>query len=217
MPFKGLISDLDGVIVNTVPAHFESWQRAFAGFGISFTMKDYEEKVDGIPRMDGARNVAGHLGEEAVAAVARRKQEIYLEIISKGVATYPSTIALFKEAAAAGAALAAVSSSRNCERILRTAEIYDMFDTVVTGNEVTRGKPDPEIFLTAAERLGLTPEDCVVLEDAKLGVEAAKRGGFRCIGIDRHGSPERLAGADRIVVDLAEIDAAFLFRLCSGE
>ena len=210
------ISDLDGVIVDTVTQHFESWQRMFAGFGVDFSFDDYKEKIDGIPRIDGVRKILAGAGEEDIERACDRKQELFLELIRDGVETYPTTVALFRELQVRGVRLAAISSSRNCETILRSIDLYKIFATVITGNDITRGKPDPQIFLMAAEALGLEPGECVVFEDAALGVEAAKRGGFPCVGIDRHGTPGRLAAADLVVKDLGEVDFEELAGLCSS-
>lgn len=216
MALRGIISDLDGVIVNTVPLHFESWRITFEELGIDFCFEDYRQKMNGIPRLDGAREILAGRDEETIRKAAARKQAIFLESIADGVETYSTTIALLRDLAAAGYMTASISSSRNCETILKSIGIYDLFDTVVTGNDIAKGKPDPEIFLTAAANLGLEPGECVVFEDAELGVEAARRGSFRCVGIDRHGAPERLRGADIVVADLADIDRDRLVRLCES-
>jgi len=213
MAFRGVISDLDGVIVNTVPVHFKAWHRTFAEFGVDFTFDDYLQKVDGIRRTDGVRNILVDWDEKDIRKAAKRKQELFLELIQDGVETYPSTIILLENLKTLGLKLAAISSSMNCETILRSIGIYHMFDTVVMGNDITKGKPDPQIFLTAAQRMGMKPDNCIVFEDAKLGVEAAKKGSFFCVGIDRNGSPGLLTDADIIVKDLAEIDFNTFSRL----
>jgi len=216
MTFKGIISDLDGVIVNTVKQHFRSWRLMFAEYGVNLTFEDYQKKLDGIPRQDGARNILPHFDETQIEAASAKKQAYFLEEIRSGVQTYPPTVALFEELQQRGIKLAAISSSKNCETILHSVGLYEMFLTVITGNDVSRGKPDPQVFLMAAERLGLSPSECVVFEDANLGVEAAKRGGFRCVGIDRHNSPRLLAKADLIVEDLGEIGFDTLVRICES-
>ena len=106
--------------------------------------------------------------------------------------------------------IAAISSSKNCRYILKKTGLFRLFDIVLTSNDIKRGKPDPEIFLTAAGRMRVNSEDCVVFEDAFLGVEAAKRARMKCIGIDRQNKPERLRKADIIVKDLAEINFGLL-------
>jgi beta-phosphoglucomutase len=101
--------------------------------------------------------------------------------------------------------LAAASSSKNAVRILKKIKLYDTFEVNVSGADFEKGKPDPEIFLTAAKKLKVKPKQAVVFEDAKSGVEAAHNGGFFCVGINRHDNAAALAVADRVVNDLNEL------------
>ena len=215
MVLKAVISDMDGVIVNTTPAHFKSWELMLAELGRTITEAEYQEKLNGMARIEGARKVLPDLDEGSLEKAARRKQELFLEFMAEGVETYPSTISLLQAARDRGHRTAAVSSSRNCELILKSIGIYNTFDVVVTGNDVERAKPDPQIFLLAAEKLSLSPSECIVLEDTRNGVAAAVRGGFPCVGIDRVGNPRLLEGADLIVKDLAEINCARLVEMCA--
>ena len=102
--------------------------------------------------------------------------------------------------------IAIISSSRNCPHILKTIDYYPLIDAEINGSDITKGKPDPQIFIMAADKLGVKPDEAVVFEDAVLGVEAALRGGFKCVGIDRHSDPVRLAKADMVVKDLSELN-----------
>ena len=204
---KGAIFDLDGVIVNTVPLHFKAWQKMFGEYGKEFSFRDYKEKVDGIPRLSGARAILTDLSEAELAQAADKKQHYFLEFLhQEGVEVYESTVELIKELQQAGIKRAVVSSSRNCPYILAKANLSDLFDVIIGGDEVVRGKPHPDIFLLAAKRIGRDPADCVVFEDAVLGVEAAKAAGMKCVGIDRYQKPQRLSQADVVVSDLAELD-----------
>ena len=207
MSFKGAIFDLDGVIVNTVPLHFKAWKRMFGEYGREFTMKDYEAKVDGIPRMDGARAILTNLSEEELNEAAAKKQGYFRGFLQEeGVNVYDTTVQLIKELRRNGVKIAVISSSRNCPDILRKAALYPLIDTEINGKQIVRGKPDPWIFLEAAERLGLKPEECIVFEDAVLGVEAGKRAAMFTVGVDRRNAPERLKKADLVVKDLGEAD-----------
>jgi len=214
MVLEAVVSDMDGVIVNTTPAHFESWKLMLAELGRTITPADYQEKLNGMARIEGTRRILPDLDDAAHQKAAERKQALFLELIKEGVEIYQSTIDLLQAARDRGLQTAAVSSSRNCEGILKSIGIYDTFDVVVTGNDVARAKPDPQIFLLAAEKLGRAPAECVVLEDTRNGVDAALRGGFPCVGIDRTGTPRLLEGADLIVGDLSEVDCARLFEMC---
>jgi beta-phosphoglucomutase len=213
MSFKGAIFDLDGVIVDTVPLHFKAWKRMFNEYGKEFTFEDYKEKVDGIPRMDGARAILTDLSPEELNKAAAIKQGYYLEALkSEKIPVYDTTISLIKELRQNKIKTAVISSSKNCSYILKTINLYPMLDGEVNGNDITKGKPDPQIFLMAADKLKLQPAECVVFEDAFLGVESAKRAGMVCVGIDRHEDPGRLEKSDTIVKDLGEVN----FQKLSG-
>ena len=214
MALKAVIFDLDGVVVDTVPIHFKAWKRMFGEYGIEFSFEDYKRKVDGIPRMDGARAILTDLSQDELKQAAERKQGYFLEYLgTEEIPTYHTTVHLIEELQKEGIKVAVISSSRNCPRILQRIGLYDKLDTVISGADITKGKPDPQIFLMAADRLGAKYDECVVFEDAELGVEAAKRGKMRCVGIERYGNPKRLAQADLIVSDAGEVNVAKLRSL----
>ena len=205
--FKGAIFDLDGVIVNTVPLHFKAWKTMFSEYGINFTFDDYKAKVDGIPRYDGARAILTDLSEAEVKQAAAKKQVYFVELIEKEkVPVYTSSIDLIKDLKSHGKKIAVASSSRNCKRILEQTKIIHLADAIVGGSDLTRGKPDPQIFQMAADRLACPHQECLVFEDAVLGVEAAINAKMPCIGIDRYGNPGRLARANLVVDDLSMVD-----------
>lgn len=211
MTFKAAIFDLDGVVVDTVPLHFKAWKRMFGEYGKEFTFKDYKEKVDGIPRADGARAILTDLPEDKLKEACDKKQRYFLEYLkSSEIPVYETTISLIKELRANNVKVAIISSSKNCPYILSKINLYPLIDVEINGNDITKGKPDPQIFLMVSEHLGLEPGECIVFEDALLGVEAGKRAKMKCVGIDRHGDPDRLKKADFIVKDLSEINYEFL-------
>lgn len=207
MKIKGLIFDLDGVLVDTVPTHFSAWKRMFDEYGYSFGQKEYRNLVDGRPRFDGARAVmSGHTDSE-VRAAADKKNGYYVEMIDRGeFRVFDAAVNLVRRCQEGGYGLAAASSSANVQSVLEKAGLLDAFSVVVGGDDVVNGKPHPDIFLTAAEGLGLAAEECLVVEDSSSGVRAAKNGGFYCVGLVHPGHDEVLPGADRIVSSLAELD-----------
>ena len=214
MSLKGAIFDLDGVIVNTVPLHFKAWEKMFKQHGHAFTMQDYLAKVDGRPRLEGAAAILTDFSEEEIVKAGNQKQAYFVEYLeSEPIEKFESTIALLNEFKKRSIKLAAASSSKNARRILKKIGLYDMFEVDVSGADFEKGKPDPEIFLTAAKRMGLTPIDCIVFEDAKSGVDAARAGSFKCIGINRHHNALALANADKIVNDLAEITIDEIYKM----
>lgn len=212
------IFDLDGVVVNTVPLHFKAWKKMFGEWGKKeFTFEDYKQKVDGIPRTSGARAILTDVSESQLEEACQTKQNYFLELIeSEGVPVYETTVKLIKEMRARHVRVALISSSKNLPRIIKSGGVADIWDVIISGNEITRGKPDPQVFLTAAQRLKMPANQCVVFEDAVLGVEAAKRAGMACVGIDRHEDPRALARADIVVKDLAEIDCDKIEELVKG-
>ena len=207
MVFKGAIFDLDGVIVNTVPLHFKAWKKMFSEYGIDFTFDDYKAKVDGIPRCDGAKAILKGRSEAEIEKAAAKKQVYFVELIeSEDVPVYPSSVDLIKELKSHDKKIAVASSSRNCKRILQQTKIIHLADAIVDGTDLTHGKPDPQIFQMAADRLACPHQECLVFEDAVLGVEAAINGNMLCIGIDRYGNPARLAKANLVVDDLSRVN-----------
>lgn len=203
---KGAIFDLDGVLVTTVPLHFRAWKRMFGDYGRRFTFQEYKQKVDGIPRIDGARAILTHLSPEELKKAADKKQGYYLEYVRKeGVRVYQTSLGLIKELRAWKVKIAVISASKNCAFILKKTGLDKMIDARVDGNDIKKGKPDPEIFLRALKRLRLNKDECVVFEDASLGVLAAKRAGIFTLGVDRHRDPERLKKADVIISDLGKV------------
>ncbi len=206
MALRGIIFDLDGVIVDTVPAHYAAWHRMFTEEGYHFDEKVYHDKVDGRRRQDGVAAVMEGADLATVEAAGDRKNDYFLDLIRQGkFQVFETSVAFVKACRAAGLSLATASSSRNVSHILQIVGLEQEFQAIVGGDDVSRGKPNPDIFLHAAAQMGLTAAECIVLEDATSGVKAAKAGGFYCIGVDRVGQPERLEGADRIIGDLGEI------------
>lgn len=213
---KAAIFDMDGVIVTTVSVHFKAWKKMFSGYGKEFSFDDYKKKVDGIPRMDGARAILSDLSQEELAKAASIKQEFFLEFLKKEkIQVYESTIDLIRKLKENKIKTGVISASKNCRFVLEKVSLISMFETIVDGHQISKGKPDPQVFLIAAKRLEVSPCECVVFEDAVLGVEAAKRANMLCVGIDRYQNPQRLKAADKVVSDLSEISLEKLEELAS--
>lgn len=232
--FDGVVVDLDGVVTDTASVHAAAWGELFDGYlatAAPGTMPfdpdvDYRRSVDGKPRADGvasflaSRQLTLPWGRpedpptaDTVCGLGNRKDKLFRRRIEHdGVRTFPGTIAFIEAVRAEGKPVAVVSASRNCAEVLAAAHATQLFDGVVDGviaaEQRLPGKPDPATFLFAARRLGLAPERMVLVEDALAGVEAGRRGGFGLVvGIDRHHHADELrrAGADIVVVDLAEL------------
>ncbi len=216
---KACIFDLDGVIVDTVQAHYTAWKAMADEVGVPFDEKE-NENLKGVSRTNSMKHILS-LGniqktEEEIKAYTKRKNAIYVDIISSMTPAdiLPGVLDLIDKLKANDIGMAIGSASKNTPTILKCVGLDKIFKVIVDGNQITKSKPDPEVFLKGAEQLGFTPEECIVLEDAKSGVKAAKAGGMKCIGV---GDPKVLAAADVVVSDLTTIDIDFLKALYSNE
>ncbi len=216
MRIKGVIFDLDGVLVDTVPLHFKAWQNVFAGYGKDLSFQEYKTKVDGIPTEAGVKAILPQAaGEQLKAIVAQKREQFMLLLKENSVEVHPDALSLVKKLKERRIPLAVISSSKNCRFILDIARLDDFFTVVVSTDEVVRGKPHPDIFLAAAEKLNIDTAECVVVEDAVLGVKAARAAGAKCVGVDRYHDSSRLAEADLIVSDLGSLTVAQLEQVFS--
>lgn len=235
--FDGVAFDLDGVVTKTALVHEAAWKQVFDGFlerraeadghrFIPFSPDDYRQYVDGRPRDDGIRTFLGARGivlpegsaddgpdRHTVQGLGRRKNAVFLEILERrGVEAYSDAVQLIGRLHEARIRTAIVTASRNCAAVLRAAGVADLFDVRIDGNDREalglRGKPAPDTFLAAAQRLGSGPDRVVVIEDALAGVAAGRAGGFGLvIGVSRKGDAEALKahGADVVVSDLSTV------------
>lgn len=181
---RAIIFDVDGVLVDTVPYHFKAWKRMFEECGATFNFDDYLEKVNGLPRAVGIKNILTKVSEADLDKLAEIKQEYFLEMIDqKPPKTLSGVKQLLEKLGENIFYIAAASSSKNAPFVLEKTGLAKYFNTIVSGHDFKNPKPDPEIFLTAAKRLKMDPSECVVFEDAYHGVEAGNRGGMYTIGL----------------------------------
>lgn len=212
------IFDLDGVIVDTAHYHFLAWKRLAAEFSIELT-EDYNEKLKGVSRMDSLDIILSIGGIEMEPtqkeALATKKNGWYLEYIESITPNdaLRNVVPFLTELRRSGIKLAVGSSSKNAKPIIERLGLTQMFEVIVDGNDLTYSKPHPEVFLKACERLGQTPEQCVVFEDAQSGVQAAKLAGMRCIGV---GSIHVLGEADEVIPSFKDFSTDTLFTVFSA-
>lgn len=186
--YRGVIFDLDGVIVDSAGYHFAAWRRLANFIGSDFT-EEQNEQLKGVGRVESLQQILAWGGidksDEEQAALREQKNDWYLELISNMDETeiLPGVVALLKALKDQGIRIALGSASKNSKTILDSVGLASYFDTIIDGNVTTKSKPDPQTFALAAIALDLDPEDCVVIEDSLKGIEAAKRGGFDTIGI----------------------------------
>jgi beta-phosphoglucomutase len=206
MKFRGAIFDVDGVIIDTAHIHHKSWEVVLKKYGIKFTYADFKSKVDGLPRAKGAAKILPHFAEDQIQHVFEEKQKYFIKFLKKEkIKVFFSTVRLIKKLKKHGIKLAMASSSRNAANNLKKVGLFKHFHVDAEGAYVKKGKPFPDLFLKAAIKLKLKPEDCVVFEDAQIGLTAAKRAGMKSVGVKRD-SKNRLKGADLIVKDLREVN-----------
>lgn len=218
-PAGGVIWDMDGTLVDTAELHFQAWADTCRAHGRGFTREEFAatfgrrnpEIIRQLFGMDVSEHDIHHIGDQ--------KEVMYRSVARSGVELLPGARSLLEAIRAAEYAQAIGSSAprANLELILELTGTAHLFTALATMEDTQRGKPDPQVFLIAAARLGLPPERCVVIEDAPAGVQAARAGGMRCVavGFVGHHSVQRLyeAGADLVVKTLTELTVPALARL----
>lgn len=226
-----VLFDLDGVLTPTAELHMHAWSVMFSALladrgARPYADDDYFRYLDGRPRYDGVRALLESRGIEVpegdpsdpddadtVCGIGNRKNSVFSALLAdEGIAAYPGSLAVLDRLLAQGIPAAVVSSSKNARPVLEAAHLADRFpviiDGVVAASEGLAGKPDPAIFLAAADRLHVRPDRAVVVEDAISGVAAGAAGRFGLVlGVDRGVGADALrsAGADAVVHDLAEL------------
>lgn len=215
--FKAAIFDLDGVIVSTDTYHRLGWARLAIELGIPFT-EDQARRTRGVDRMASLNVVLGPdhgYSHGEMNEMAARKNAYYTELIRQITPAdlLPGALDLLIELEAHSIPMAIGSASKNAAPVLERLGIANRFSAVVTGHDFERGKPAPDVFLTAARLLQIAPTNCLVFEDAEAGIQAAHAGGMKAIGIGR---PDTVPGAERIVSSLAEIHFADLITLMNS-
>jgi beta-phosphoglucomutase len=201
---QAVIFDLDGVIVDSHPAHLRAWKAFFRSLGKDLPDQELSFVLDGRRREEILRHFLGDLTDDQVRDYGARKDALFREFAPrlKTIQGFPK----FLDALASAVLPVAVASSASGGRVTHTLEqlgLKQLFRVVVTGDDVSNGKPDPAIFHLAAQRLCVDPENILVCEDAVSGVEAAKRAGMKCLAIAPNGRGPLLkdAGASRVLPD----------------
>jgi len=204
---KACIFDLDGVIVDTAVYHYKAWRRLANQLGFDFT-EEQNEELKGISRIESLKIIL-HWGgvtksDEEMQELATLKNTWYVDMITKMTPDeiLPGAKEFLELVRAKNYLTALGSASKNSETILNQIGLIHLFDALVDGNKVTKSKPDPEVFLVGAQELNVNPQECVVFEDAIAGVQAAKAGNMKAVGI---GKADVLTEADIVVAGLNEM------------
>ena len=212
---KGFIFDLDGVIVDTAKYHFLAWQKLAKSIGIDFS-HEQNEQLKGVSRVKSLEKILAWgnktISEEKFNALMASKNDDYLSFIAKmnHEEILPDVPKVLNYLKTQNQPISLGSASKNARQILEKVDLLKQFDAIVDGNDVSKAKPDPEVFLIAAKVLNIKPEDCIVFEDSVAGVQAANTANMISIGI---GEKSVLHEADYVFSDFTEIDTAFIDKL----
>ena len=202
-----VIFDVDGVLVDSYQPHYQSWRRLFNELDVEYSEQTFRDTFGRTNRDIFTTLFPGELSEDRLKELGDLKEEYYREIIRENFPPMPGAVKLMDGLSAAGI-LIAVGSSGPPENIALTLEKLGRSDAIgaaITAADVTRGKPDPQVFLLAAERLEVPPANCAVIEDAFHGIEAANRAGMTSIGLTSTTTREALAAADLVIDRLDEL------------
>jgi beta-phosphoglucomutase len=216
----GVVFDMDGVLVDSYRAHWESWHFMAGELGKGLTEEQFVSTFGRTSR----EIIVEHWGANAlstpeIAEFDRRKETLYREIVSRNFPVMDGARELIRELHKAGFRLAVGSSGppENVDLAVERLEAGPYFNALITGKDVTRGKPDPQVFLVAAERLGVAPGNCAVIEDAPVGIAAANAAGMASIALLSTGhTAESVVAARLIVRSLRELSSARIGGLIAG-
>jgi beta-phosphoglucomutase family hydrolase len=212
---KAVIWDMDGVIADTALYHLEAWHEVFQKRGVSFTEDDFRRNFG--QRNDTIiRNILGAgLPPSEIDIIAGEKEENFRQRVRQKIKPLPGAIELIELLKEHFFSMALASSApiENIRLIIRSLDINNCFHAIVSGREVKEGKPSPQGFLLAAKKLGVAPENCIVVEDAVAGVTAAKRAGMHCLAVTNTHPRVSLKEADLIVDTLEAVSVSDLERL----
>ena len=215
MTKKGFIFDLDGVIVNTAKYHYLAWKELADRLNIEFTKKE-NEQLKGVSRVKSLEKILA-FGNKTISEVEfnklmTQKNDDYLQYVNKMNENeiLPDVLKVLNYLIEKQQPISLGSASKNAKTILEKVNLLEKFTAIVDGNEVVKGKPNPEVFLKAAQKLQIEPKKCIVFEDAIAGIQAANAAQMISIGI---GDKDTLHEANFIVKDFTEISTEFLKKL----
>lgn len=219
MNYRGLIFDLDGVIVDTAKYHYLAWKEIAKELEYEFSEKD-NERLKGVSRQKSFEiilELAGStMDESSKESYCKRKNDIYVKYISElsKKDILPNVQEFLLDVREREYKIALGSASKNAIMILEKLEILDLFNAIIDGNQVTNAKPNPEVFLKAAYGLNLSPDQCIVFEDSFSGIEAAIQAGMKTVGI---GEEDTLGAATIVMKSFEDTDIGIVENLLSAK
>lgn len=216
---KGLLFDLDGVIVDTAKYHYLAWKKLCEELNLKFDIND-NELLKGVSRTRSFEIILElnnkKMNDEEISKYCEKKNNIYLEYIQKlkKEEVLPGVEEFIKNAKSNGYLIALGSASKNARLILDRLELTNLFDAIVDGTKVSKAKPDPEVFIIGSKELNLLPEECIVFEDSLAGIIAAHNGDMKTVGV---GNNEVSNQCDFFIKGFVGVDEDFLIRKMMGE
>ncbi len=214
----GVIFDMDGVLVDSYTPHYQSWRQAAAERGVELTEQWFAAHFGMTGREMVATIWTDDVNDAFIAEINTRKESLYRDIISNEIPACPGLLELLDALSQDNAVMAVGSSGppENVDLVLDGLNIRDYFKAIVNGMDVTRGKPDPQVFLICAERMEIAPARCIVIEDAPAGIQAARRAGAGTVGITTSYPREKIADADLVIDALSDLTASDVRALLAG-
>jgi beta-phosphoglucomutase family hydrolase len=216
-PASALIFDMDGTIVDNMGYHEDAWAHLHETHGLPFDRASFFHRTAGMAVGEIVGPLFPQASAEETAALGHEKEVFYQEIYRPHVAAMPGLLALMARADAAGVPMAVATAAPpgNIAIVLDTLGIRERFATIIAPSQGFRGKPNPDLFLGAAERMNVSPEGCIVFEDAPNGIEAARRAGMRAVALTTMLAAEDFAGFDNVIAsakDFAALDGLAALR-----
>jgi HAD superfamily hydrolase (TIGR01509 family) len=210
----GVIFDMDGVLVDSAKPHLRSWELLSEETGVAISAKQIADTF-GRHNSDIIPRLFGDVTDDRLRTLASRKEELYRDLVRDNPPLVEGATDLIEQLNTADSKLAIGSSGPldNIQLILSALGVDKTIATIVSGDDVTRGKPDPQVFAIACERLSLSPSRCVVIEDAPVGIEAAMAAGTKSIGVCLYQTRDALGAADLIVEKLSDLTVDMIGRL----
>ena len=202
---KGILFDFDGTLADTMEGHYLAWSSALGEYGISIGASDYYP-LEGAGMQEVARTILKGLPwkESDIDELIQKKKKYYVE--RQKVTFYPGVESLISDLKAIKIPMAIVTAGHLDQLRLSVPQSFlSHFNALITGDLVSRGKPDPEPFLKGAQRLSLTPQECIAVENAPLGIQSARRANIYCVGVCSTVDRNQLADADEIVMQFADL------------
>ncbi len=218
MGIRGVLWDMDGVLVDTGEFHYQSWSNTLSLYDIPFSRELFQETF-GMNNRGVLKMLLGDEPDQAFQnTISNQKEKIFREIIQGKVRPLPGVVEIlsFLKSKGIRQAIASSAPQENIDLLVDALNLRDSFDALVSGATLL-GKPAPDIFLASAEALGIPPLNCLVIEDAVPGVEAAKQAGMLCLAVTNTNSPEKLHQADYIVDSLLQVEPGFLEKILGND